>query len=50
VLDAGWTTSVPRAAALSSAQRQSRVLPSVTWAGRVTGAIHAVNIRGRVAA
>lgn len=50
VLDEGWTTSVPRAAALSSTQRQSRVLPSVTWAGRVTGAIHAVNIRGRVAA
>jgi hypothetical protein len=50
ILDAGWSTSVPTAASLSSAQRQSRVLPNVTWAGRVSGAIHAIEIRGRVAA
>jgi len=50
VLDVGWTTSVPTAASLSSAQRQTRVLPNVTWAGRVTGAIHAITIRGTVAA
>jgi hypothetical protein len=50
VLTDGWTTSVPTAASLSSAQRQTRVLPNVTWNGRVTGAIHAITIRGTVAA
>jgi hypothetical protein len=50
VLATGWTTSVPTAASLSSAQRQTRVLPNVTWNGRVTGAIHAITIRGTVAA
>lgn len=50
VLAEGWTTSVPAVASLSSSQRASRVLPSVTFSARVAGAIHAVNISGRVAA
>lgn len=50
VLAEGWTTSVPTVASLSSAQRASRVLPSVTFNARVAGAIHAGNISGRVAA
>jgi len=50
VLAEGWTTSVPTVASLSSAQRASRVLPSVAFNARVAGAIHAVNVSGRVAA
>lgn len=50
LLNPGWTTSVPRAASLTSQQRASRTLPGVTWAATVQGAIHAVQIRGTVAA
>lgn len=50
LLNAGWTTSVPKASALSSGQRASRALPNVTFNATVQGAIHAVNIAGTVAA
>jgi hypothetical protein len=50
LLNPGWSTAVPRAAALTSQQRATRTLPGVTWAGTVQGAIHAVQIRGTVAA
>jgi hypothetical protein len=45
-----FTTSVPKASALSSSQRGTRVLPNVTFSATVQGAIHAVNIAGTVAA
>lgn len=45
-----WTTSVPRAASLSSSQRATRTLPNVTFNATVQGAIHAVNVAGTVAA
>ena len=47
---AGWTTSAPRASSLTSAQRASRTLPSVTFAATLAGAINAVNVTGTVAA
>jgi len=50
LLNSGWTTSVPKASALSSGQRASRVLPNVTFNATVQGAIHAVSIAGTVAA
>lgn len=45
-----FTTSVPKASTLSSGQRATRVLPSVTFTATVQGAIHAANIAGTVAA
>lgn len=50
LLNEGWTTAVPRASALSSAQRATRELPSVTFNASVQGAIHAARIAGTVAA
>lgn len=49
LLNADFTTSVPRASALSAVQRASRVLPNVTFNATVQGAIHAVTITGTVA-
>ena len=42
--------SAPRASAVSTANRQARTLPSVTFSARVAGAIHTIDINGRVAA
>lgn len=50
VLASGWTTNVPRAVDVSSAVKATRVLGSVTFRADLAGAIHAVNITGKVAA
>lgn len=49
-LDAGWSTSVPRASSLTASQRRSRTLSGVTFNASPAGAIHAVAIAGRIAA
>lgn len=42
--------SAPRASAVSTANRQARTLPSVTFSARVAGAIHTIDVNGRVSA
>ena len=42
--------SAPRASAVSTSNRQARRLPDVTFSARVAGAIHTIDVNGRVAA
>lgn len=42
----GYTITVPRAASLSSEQRAKRVLPDCKFTARLSGAIHAVELKG----
>lgn len=44
----GYTVTVPKAAALSSAQRSKRTLPDCKFTARLAGAIHAVELRGNL--
>lgn len=46
----GYTVSVPRAASLDAAARQSRSLELCTFEARLAGAIHNVKIRGTLTA
>lgn len=48
--DPRYTVTVPRASAVSTTNRQNRVLPGVTFQARVAGSIHKIQVRGRVAA
>jgi len=50
IIAAGWTTSAPKAADVSSATKATRVLSGVSFNATMAGAIHAVNITGTVAA
>lgn len=47
-LDAGWSTSAPRASSYTAAQRRSRVVSGLTWTAAPQGAIHAVEIAGTI--
>jgi len=47
-LDAGWSTSAPRASSYTAAQRRSRIVSGLTWTAAPTGAIHAVEIAGTI--
>lgn len=47
-LDAGWSTSAPRASSYTATQRRSRVVSGLTWTAAPTGAIHAVEIAGTI--
>ena len=42
----GYSTSVPSAAQITAAQKQSRKLPGCKWSAKLVGAIHAVEING----
>ena len=42
----GYTTSVPLAADLTSAQKASRILKDCKFSARIAGAIHVVEIKG----
>lgn len=44
----GYTVTVPKAASLSSEQRARRVLPDCKFTARLSGAIHAVELRGNL--
>lgn len=44
----GYTVTVPRAAELTSEQRARRVLPGCKFTARLSGAIHAVELRGNL--
>lgn len=44
----GYTVTVPKAAALSSAQRAKRTLPDCRFTARLAGAVHAVELRGNL--
>lgn len=44
----GFVTSVPLAADITSTKKASRVLSDCTWSARLAGAIHAVEIGGRL--
>lgn len=44
----GYTVTVPRASSLTAAQRKSRSLPGVQFEAQLSGAIHALTIRGTV--
>lgn len=44
----GFVTSVPLAADISSTKKASRVLSDCKWSARLAGAIHAVEIGGRL--
>lgn len=50
IFAAGPTVTAPLAAAVSSTNRQNRILPSVTFQARVAGSIHKIQVRGRVSA
>lgn len=44
----GFTVTVPRAATISAAQRAKRTLPDCKFTARLSGAIHAVELRGNL--
>ncbi len=44
----GYTITVPKAASLSSAQRAKRILPDCKFTARLSGAIHAVELKGNL--
>lgn len=44
----GYVTSVPLAADISSVKKASRVLSDCAWSARLAGAIHMVEIKGRL--
>ena len=44
----GYTITVPRAASLGSDQRAKRILPDCKFSARLSGAIHAVELRGNL--
>lgn len=48
--DTTFVVSAPRASAVSTANRQARRLPDVTFSGRLAGAIHSTTVTGRVSA
>lgn len=45
---ASFTVTVPKVAAISSANKSARLLPDVEFDGILAGAIHKVEVRGRV--
>lgn len=44
----GYTVSVPRASQVSKATKKSRVLPDCTFTARLAGAIHVVEVSGKL--
>lgn len=48
ILNKGWTTSVPKLADISQADKDSRLLEGVEFEALYVGAIHKVKIHGRV--
>lgn len=48
--DTPFTVTAPRASAVSTTNRQNRILPGVTFGARMAGSILNIQVRGRVAA
>lgn len=44
----GYTVTVPRAASLTAEQRAKRILPGCRFTARLSGAIHAVELKGNL--